>query len=311
MGPPASSEARFAPYQDALCLLRPLASATQAPVSSDNTDNNTWYVRRGATILGPYHVDTLRRYLLLGRVRVTDRVSADGHCWQPLTHRGELIPDEMQDLGSAEGRARFEAARQAVDERRGGDDGEAARRRPPRRRQTDLPPRTPGVRGVWTGLVVTAVIVLAAIGYQDVWVHGPAGPPDCEAPAEPRVNWSYCTKDGLELPPGHDIGSLRAVNASLRNARVPEVDLREATLAYADLAGADLSGAVLDGADLEGAVLRGADLRGASFEGARLTHADLRDARIEGADFADAELDNVVWPEGTHCRERPDEACPG
>ncbi len=279
-------------------------------MSTDKTDNNTWYVRRGTTILGPYDVDTLRRYLLLGRVRVTDRVSADGHSWQPLTQRGELIPEEMQDLGSAEGRARFEAARQAVDERRGGDDGEGAKRRPLRRRQTDAPSRTPGIRVIWTGLVVTAVIVLAAIGYQDVWVHGPAGPPDCDAPPEPGTNWSYCTKDGLALPTGHDLASLRAVNASLRKAQVSGVDLRDATLAYADLAGADLSGAVLDGADLEGAVLRGADLRGASFEAARLTHADLRNARIEGADFSGAELDNVVWPENTSCSERPGDACP-
>lgn len=278
-------------------------------MSRDNTANNAWYVRRGTTILGPYDVENLRRYLLLGRVRLTDRVSPDGHCWVPLTQRGELIPEEMQDLGSAAGRARFEAARQAVDERRGGDDGEGAKRRPLRRRQTDAPSRIPGVRVFWIGLVVTAVIVLAAIGYQDVWVHGPAGAPDCEAPAEPGANWSYCTKDGLELPTGHDLASLRAVNASLRNARVAGADLRNATLAYADLAGADLSGAVLDGADLEGAVLRGADLRDASFAGARLTHADLRNAHIEGVDFTDAELDNVVWPEGTNCGERSAEAC--
>lgn len=281
----------------------------QAIVSADDPANTAWYVRRGTTILGPYDVATLRRYLLLGRVRVTDRVSADGQSWQPLTQRGELIPEEMQDLGTAEGRARFEAAREAVDERSGDHDGAVAPRRPPRRRQTDPAARTPGVRLVLIGVAVTAVIVLVAIGYQDVWVHGPAGPPDCGAPPEPGVNWSYCTKDGLKLGAGRDLGSLRAVNASLREARIAGVDLRNATLAYADLAGADLSGAVLDGADLEGAVLRGADVRGASFVGARLTHADLRNARIDGADFSEAELDNVVWPKGAECREQPAEGC--
>jgi hypothetical protein len=276
-------------------------------------EGETWYVRRGPTIKGPYDVATLRRYLLLGRVRVTDRVSANGYTWQPLTQRGELIPQEMRDLGSPEGRARFEAARSAVDERSGsddGDDGDDGWRWPPRRRQTDAASRIAGVRILLSGLAVTAVAVLVAIGYQDVWLHGPAGPPDCSAEAAAGINWSYCTKDAITVSPRRDLSSLRAVNASMRNAGLAEAVLRDATLAYADLTGADLRGAILEGADLEGAVLREADLRDASLRGARLNHADLRNARIEGADFGGADLNSVVWPDDFPCHQVAIDACP-
>ncbi len=279
----------------------------------DNNDNEhtRWFVRRGTTIQGPYDVGTLRRYLLLGRVRVTDRVSPDGETWQPLTQRAELIPDEMKDLGSPEGRARFEAARRAIDERAGGDDGIAGWRRPPRRRQTDPLPGAPSMRMLLAAGAVAAAVVLAAIGYREAWLHGPGGPPDCKASPAPGVNWSYCTKDGLALSAGVELSDMRAVNASLRGAELNGVDLRGATLAYADLTGAQLARAQLDKADLEGAVLRGADLRGASLTGATLAHADLRDARIEGADFTDADLNNVVWPDGADCDSAvPAGACP-
>jgi hypothetical protein len=282
-------------------------------VRDDDNDNDPphWYVRRGTTIQGPYDVDTLRRYLLLGRVRVTDGVSSDGETWQPLTQRAELIPEEMKDLGSPEGRARFEAARQAIDERAGGDDGIAGWRWPPRRRQTDPLPGAPSVRMLLTAAAVAAAVVFAAIGYREAWLHGPGGPPDCEAAPAPGVNWSYCTKDELALSAGADLSEMRAVNASLRGADLSGVDLREATLVYADLTGAKLAGAQLDKANLEGAVLRGAGLRGASLAGAELAHADLRDARIEGADFTGADLNNVVWPDGANCHSvAPEGACP-
>lgn len=76
-----------------------------------------WYVRRGSAVQGPYSLSQIKRYLLLGRVRLTDRVSADGEHWTRITQCPDLIPDEMRDLGTQEGLARYEAARRAVDER--------------------------------------------------------------------------------------------------------------------------------------------------------------------------------------------------
>ena len=131
--------------------------------------------------------------------------------------------------------------------------------------------------------------------------RAPWSAPDCEAAPGPGINWSYCTKDGLALAAGVDLSHLRAVNTSLREARLRGVNLEGAVLAYADLTDADLAGADLRGADLDGALLRGADLRDARLMDARLSHADLRDARLGGADFSGAEIGSVVWPDGEPC----------
>lgn len=88
-----------------------------------SASDREWYVRRGSAVQGPYSRDQLRRYILLGRVRLTDRVSEDGARWFRLTQCLELIPEEMHDLGSEEGLARYEAARRALDERDPGEDG--------------------------------------------------------------------------------------------------------------------------------------------------------------------------------------------
>lgn len=276
---------------------------------SADPHNDAWYVRRGSTIQGPFDIETLRRYLLLGRVRLTDRVSLDGQTWQPLTQCLELIPEEMRDLESEEGRARFEAARKAVDERQLERPAAHVARFARGRREEDLLSPWPGVRTLLLLAVIAAAVVLGAIGYQDTWLHGAAGPPDCTARPGQGVNWSYCTMDGLSLSRGSDLSGLRAVNASFRGADLGGVRLRDATLAYANFSDASLARANLRGADLEGAVLQGADLRGAALREARLNHADLRDARIEGADFEGADITSVVWPDGRTCPASNAAAC--
>lgn len=82
------------------------------------SDEAQWYVQRGATVQGPYSTTEIGRFLLLGRVRNTDRVSRDGEWWEPVTQVPELIPDELLDLDSPEGWRRLLARRDAVDERR-------------------------------------------------------------------------------------------------------------------------------------------------------------------------------------------------
>lgn len=264
-------------------------------------ENDHWYVRRGSSIQGPYDADRIRRYLLLGRVRLTDRISLDGENWQALTQRGDLIPEEMRDLESEEGRARFEAARRAVDER--------AHERPDPdlphegRRAEGPPGRVHGLRWPRTGFValVAIAVALALAGYYMEFPDAGSIDPDCDAAPAPAVDWSYCVKDGFEVAPGTDLSRLRALNASLREARLAEGSLRSAGLAYADLAGVDLHGADLGEADLRGANLRDADLRGARLVDADLTYADLRAAKLDGADLEGADFGHAVWVDGSAC----------
>lgn len=254
-----------------------------------------WYVRRSTTVQGPYSADVIQRYLLLGRLRLSDRVSADGRCWEPLTHRAELIPDEMGDLGTDEGRARFEAARQAVDER-GADREESAPVPPPaghagRRRRSTM---------ALAGLAVV-VLTLIGIGWYRDFDDGLMQTADCSAGPGRNVVWSGCVKDGVILGNGSTLQGLRALNASLRDARLPGVDLSGARLDYADLTRATLADADLGGAVLRGATLTRADLRDADLSDTDLRNADLRDARIDGAVFDGAMLGNALWIDGHSC----------
>lgn len=81
------------------------------------TDESQWYVQKGSRVQGPFTADEVGRFLLLGRVRNTDRVSRDGELWEPVTQVPELIPEELLDLQSDEGWNQFLTVRQASDER--------------------------------------------------------------------------------------------------------------------------------------------------------------------------------------------------
>ena len=81
------------------------------------TDEQQWYIQKGARIQGPFSTSEVGRFLLLGRVRNTDRVSRDGELWEPVTQVPELIPEELLDLDTDHGWNRFLGARAVEDER--------------------------------------------------------------------------------------------------------------------------------------------------------------------------------------------------
>lgn len=81
------------------------------------TDESQWYVQKGSRVQGPFSTTEVGRFLILGRVRNSDRVSRDGELWEPVTQVPELIPEELLDLQSVDGWSRFLNARDASDER--------------------------------------------------------------------------------------------------------------------------------------------------------------------------------------------------
>lgn len=80
-------------------------------------DESQWYVQKGSRVQGPFSTNEVGRFLLLGRVRNTDRVSRDGELWEPVTQVPELIPEELLNLQSDEGWNQFLNVRKASDER--------------------------------------------------------------------------------------------------------------------------------------------------------------------------------------------------
>ena len=97
------------------------------------TDAAEWYVQKGARVQGPFSATEVGRFLMLGRVRRSDRVSRDGELWEPVTQVPELVPEELLDLDSPDGWQRFLDARAAGDERAGGAPATDAATRPRRR----------------------------------------------------------------------------------------------------------------------------------------------------------------------------------
>lgn len=102
------------------------------------TDESQWYVQKGSRVQGPYSAHEVGRYLLLGRVRNTDRVSRDGELWEPVTQVPELIPEELLDLDTDVGFQRFVDARSREDQRSGQDVVSPDRRSEPDKMQDQL-----------------------------------------------------------------------------------------------------------------------------------------------------------------------------
>ena len=83
------------------------------------TDESQWYVQKGSRVQGPFSTNEVGRFLLLGRVRNTDRVSRDGELWEPVTQVPELIPEELLNLQSDDGWNQFLTIHKRTDERSG------------------------------------------------------------------------------------------------------------------------------------------------------------------------------------------------
>ena len=139
------------------------------------SDETEWYVQKGSRVLGPFSAGEIGRFLLLGRVRGTDRVSRDGELWEPVTQVPELVPEELLDLDADGGWSRFlaarasaeerETARPAVPERRVERDA-AARVREEWRLELERSPQPPQSLLPWSLLGIT----LAALGVV-VWLN--------------------------------------------------------------------------------------------------------------------------------------------
>lgn len=80
-------------------------------------NDEKWYTQRGSRLHGPYSRATIHRYLLLGRIKNSDRVSKDGAMWEPITQVPQLIPEELLDMHSDFGWKNYLQAREQVDER--------------------------------------------------------------------------------------------------------------------------------------------------------------------------------------------------
>ena len=81
------------------------------------SDNSQWYAMRDGRVRGPFNADYITRYILLGRIRLNDRLSRDQLTWYPVTDFPELLPEELSGLSTWDDYQQLVVARIRVDER--------------------------------------------------------------------------------------------------------------------------------------------------------------------------------------------------
>ena len=312
------------------------------------TNNNPlWYTRRDKEIRGPFPKKLIGRYILIGRVRESDEVSVDQRNWQRLSAVPELIPEEMKaDLSIPENQEKLRLARLREDERRYGDRRqlsdadlqEAVRRRRSGQERRDsetidtlrhrlIKTQTNRLisqpkKNYRKSAIALAVSVAMILGIASLYSPAPQENADhhCEQAAQPKVYWSNCRFEGLQLD-GVDLHGAKLQNTSLIAATIRGSDLSHADMAYSNLLNADLSntnfasaklvgavlrratmsGANLQNSDLSYAILQDVDLSNADLHNANLEHAMLSGANITNTNFSGATLDNAIWLDNSVC----------
>lgn len=279
------------------------------------TTHNLWYTRRGDQIRGPFPHGLITRFIVLGRLQMTDDISVDQIRWRLVKDVPEVIPDPLKsDPDDPELQEYLRVARRREDERGSGNrrrqegSSNGERRRIDDRRQDEsdelvhyreiktslINQRKASSEGVrqWLGISIAAVlaaVILAAFWFMP---QAPALRLQCEAPAGPQVNWNNCKFEGIILD-NVELANARMSNANLSGARLQNANLTAANLSYANFSRVNLSRATLTEAVLTGVVLRNANLDQANLTGANLSYAILQGANLNGADLSGADLSNA------------------
>lgn len=276
-----------------------------------------WYTRRGDQIRGPFPAQQISRFILLGRIHDTDELSTDQHNWQKVTEVPILLPEELKaDLDEPEAVERLKIARMREDERNSRDRRDIEdQEKPPQERRASDPGRRQSeeeaiirhreiktaiaeaavqrkqhyfLRGVLSTLFLAGVVVAA--WYYQPWQEQESA--DCNALAQPWVNWNNCLMEGVKLVTA-DLRGAKLRNANMGGADLRGAHLSGADIAYTSLVGANLSGAELHEVTMLGTNMRNADLAGADLSGANLAYAVLQKADLSNANLTDANLSNA------------------
>ena len=81
-------------------------------------ENQFWYMRRGEHIEGPFPAGLISRYIIIGRIKMTDEVSTDRLNWMQASEIDGIMPSVLHgDLNDAYNKQRLMAAKRWEDER--------------------------------------------------------------------------------------------------------------------------------------------------------------------------------------------------
>ncbi len=276
---------------------------------------SAWYIRRqsDAEIKGPFPGGQISQELVLGRYRLDDEVSHDREEWLKIRQVPELVPEIFtEDRNDPAFKSKLAAARRWADERRGVADIEPEQDRRKGgwsyedeeiQRLHRLALQAKKKNSALTTLIqvsVVFILVVALVVLAFRYSPSEESKVECDAAAQPGVNWSGCQLSGAKLG-GANLTSANLMNANLQTVDLSSANLARANLKYVQLHLANLQQSNFTEADLTGATLMGANLSNTNFSHANLRYANLRDAIIVNTDFSQARLDNAIWIDGRTC----------
>lgn len=86
-------------------------------MSEPSSTDKLWFTRRDGVVRGPFPAAWIRRYILLGRIRMTDELRLGAGHWRPAFRCEELIPEVLRQPLTEDNLARIKLARRVADER--------------------------------------------------------------------------------------------------------------------------------------------------------------------------------------------------
>jgi len=279
-----------------------------------------WFVRRSGSVQGPFPSGTLRRFMLLGRVKPSDQVSMDKKTWQGVMEVPEVVPPEIRKAADEGNLYDVLPARLGEDERTGierrGKAGEKEYKnlRKGQRRQdepelvkrhqiakTELIKLGKKRRTPYLGSIVVSILVCLLLGI-GLYIGSPDAIPDpnCTAKAGPGVNWRNCRLDAVRSESANLEGAILN-STTMRMAHLSGSIFNLADLQYADLSGSDLSYTEFSDAKMKGINLQNADLTYADLSNSDLSYANLKNSKLGGAKIGGARLDKAIWIDGSVC----------
>ena len=270
------------------------------------------FIRRAKIVKGPFPVGQIAQFLLVGRYKLTDEVSADREDWKPIKACPELIPEVLKgDPDDAQAQDRLAAAKRWADERRPSVQGATDEHRKSSESNTTLEYRKHR-ESIYKRLakrkeavVVQSIAVLSMV-VLSVYIGFSFMPEenqretDCQASANIEVDWQYCRLAGI-IAIKKDMSRANLNSAILTGANFFASTFNDATLDYADLSVSNLSYAVFVNASLKGTNLQQADLTKVNFNNANLAYADFTGAKIKGIKLKTTKLENAIWVDGQTC----------
>lgn len=301
----------------------------QSPKKPDH-----WFIKKQGKVTGPFPVKLIGSYLILGRIDIDTLVSIDQEKWIPIGRLPSLIPDEIKNISSVEGKAQLHKAKLREDERRGDsrrdgstrratDRHDEDRRKAADRRQNDekisasylklkadiSAGRVKAKHGVIVGAVVMVALVAALVaGFLFTEPATNIQKTDCSVKAAKGIDWQSCNKSNINLVDAQ-LSNSNLHSTLLNGALLVNSQMNNANLSYANLESANLSRANLNGAKLVGTNLNNANLSGANLSAADLSYADLSNAIIVQVQVLNTRFDHVIWTDGRRCAKGSIDQC--